>query len=83
MSIQKLYVKYPKRLGSLKKVSQVGTGESFNGPLYIETKNWTFSERKNAKITKQAHAIKGYLGFYNVEILISLNPEFQRYEICN
>ena len=32
---------------------------------------------KTVKITKQAHALKGYLSFYNVEILKSINPEQQ------
>ena len=36
---------------------------------------------KNAKITKRAHAFKGYANSYNVEILSSFNPELQLKEI--
>ena len=33
--------------------------------------------KKNVKITKQAHAFKGYASSYNVEILNSFDPELQ------
>ena len=56
--------------------SQVGTGKSFNSPLYSET---TKSEKKlkeiNAKITERSHAYKGYASTYSVKILNSFNPE--------
>ena len=43
--------------------------------LYIVTqKKWKFLNEKNTKITKLAHAFKGYACFYNVEIL---NSELQ------
>ena len=46
--------------------------------FYSETKNSeTFLNERNAKITKQSHAYKGYARFYNVEISNSFNPELQ------
>ena len=58
--------------------SQVGTGKSFNSPLYSET---TKSERNlkeiNAKITERSHAYKGYASTYSVRILNFFNPELQ------
>ena len=34
-------------------------------------------KRKKCKITKQAHAFKGYASYYSVDILNSFNPELQ------
>ena len=34
-------------------------------------------QRKNVKITKWAHAFKGYSSSYKVEFLNSFNPELQ------
>ena len=36
---------------------------------------------KNVKITKRAHAFKGYASSYNVEILNSFNPKLQLKDI--
>ena len=33
--------------------------------------------KKNIKITKRAHAFKGYVSSYNIQILNSFNPEIQ------
>ena len=33
--------------------------------------------KKNVKITKRAHAFKGFANSYNVEILNSFKPELQ------
>ena len=33
--------------------------------------------QKNVKITKPAHAFKGFASFFNVEILYSFNHELQ------
>ena len=46
--------------------------------LFIVTqKKWKVLNEKNAKITKPAHAFKGYACFYNVEILNSFMSELQ------
>ena len=44
--------------------------------MFIQ-KSENFLNEKTVKITKQAHALKGYLSSYNVEILKSINPEQQ------
>ena len=43
----------------------------------IQKKVRTFQTKKDVKITKWAHAFKGYASSYNVEILNSFNPELQ------
>ena len=48
--------------------------------LYIvmqKKKSENFLNEKNVKITKQAHAFKGYASSYNVEIFNSFDPELQ------
>ena len=40
-------------------------------------KSKSFFNEKNVKITKEAHAFKGYESSYNVGILNSFNPELQ------
>ena len=48
--------------------TQVDSGEISNSPLYSETKKkWT---KKIVKIINLADAFKGYVSFFNVEILI-------------
>ena len=42
-----------------------------------QKKRKKFLNEKNVKITKQAHAFKGFASNYNVEILNSFNPELQ------
>ena len=36
-----------------------------------------FLNEKNLKITKRAHAFKGYASSFNVEILNTFNPQLQ------
>ena len=49
-----------------------------NSSLYRYTKKWKyFKRKKNAKITKRAHAFKGYTGSYNVEFLNTFNAKLQ------
>ena len=43
----------------------------------IQKKVKKFFEWKNIKITKRAHAFKGYGSYYNVESLNSFTPELQ------
>ena len=43
----------------------------------VRQRKWKFFEQKNVKITKQAHAYKGYASSYNVEILNYFNPELK------
>ena len=43
----------------------------------IQKKTEDFLNKKNVKITKRAHAFKGYACSYNVEVLNSFNPELQ------
>ena len=40
-------------------------------------RKWIFFNEKNVKITKQAHAFKGFASSYNAEVLNSFNPELQ------
>ena len=40
-------------------------------------KSKIFLNEKNVKVTKRAHAFKGYASSHNVEILNSVNPELQ------
>ena len=59
------------------KVSQVSSGKRSNSSFQSDNKSEQFFQEKNVKITKQAHAFKGYASFYNVEILNSFNSELQ------
>ena len=43
----------------------------------MKQKKWNFLNQKNAKITKQSHAYKGYASTYSVKVLNSFNPELQ------
>ena len=43
----------------------------------IQKKSKNFLNKKNLKITKRAHACKGFASSYNVEILNSFNHELQ------
>ena len=45
--------------------------------MVIQKKWKVFEQKKNANITKWAHAFKGYASSYNAEILNSFNPELQ------
>ena len=66
--------KLSKTIRQAEKVSQVGS----NSFLYSDTKKVKmFWKKKNAKITKRAHAFKGYASSYNVEILNSFYPKLQ------
>ena len=38
-------------------------------------KIWTFLDEKNLKITKRAHAFKGYANSCNYEVLNACDPE--------
>ena len=50
----------------------------FNSSFYSDTKKGkNFLNEKNIKITKWAHAFKGFASSYNVEILNSFNPELK------
>ena len=50
----------------------------FNSSFYSDTKKGKkFLNEKNIKITKWAHAFKGFASSYNVEILNSFNPELK------
>ena len=50
----------------------------FNSSFYSDTKKGkSFLNEKNIKITKWAHAFKGFASSYNVEILNSFNPELK------
>ena len=40
-------------------------------------KSENFLNEKTEKITKRAHAFKGYASSYNVEVLNSFDPELQ------
>ena len=44
-------------------------------------KSEQFLNKKNVKITKRAHAFKGYSSSYYVEILNSFKPEIQLKDI--
>ena len=57
--------KLSKAIRQAENVSQVGS----NNLLYNHAKMWKFFEQKIAKLTKQAHTLKGYAKSYNVEIL--------------
>ena len=43
----------------------------------IQKSNSFLNKKKNVKITKQAHAFKGFASSYNVEILNYSDPELQ------
>ena len=43
----------------------------------VKQKTWKLFEQKNVKITKQAHAFKGYASSYTVKILIFFNLGLQ------
>ena len=46
--------------------------------MYSDTKkSENFLKDKNVKITKRAHAFKGYASSYNVEVLNSFNLELE------
>ena len=50
----------------------------FNSSFCSDTKKGkNFLNEKNIKITKWAHAFKGFASSYNVEILNSFNPELK------
>ena len=57
--------KLNKAIRQAQNVSQVGS----NNLLYNHTKKGKNFEQKIAKLTKQAHTLKGYAKSYNVEIL--------------
>ena len=66
------------KISKTENISQVGSDKSSNNSFYSETKQkWNFLNEKNGKITKRAHAFKGYASSYNVEILNFFNPELQ------
>ena len=44
---------------------------------YIAKQKKFFLDEKNAKITKQSHAYRGFASTYNFKILDSFNPELQ------
>ena len=68
------WYKLSKTIRQAEKVSQVGSHRS----LYIDTKKGeNVLNKKNIKITKRAHAFKGYVSSYNIQILNSFNPEIQ------
>ena len=45
--------------------------------IVIQKSGKKSQNKKNIKITKRAHAFKGYVSYYNVEILNTFNPELQ------
>ena len=71
----KTFPKLSKTIRQAEKVPQIDSGKISNSPLYSETKKVkTFLRKKHARITKRAHAFKGYTSSYNLEILNSFNP---------
>ena len=45
--------------------------------MYSDRKKSKYFDEKNVKITKRAHAFKGFASSYNIENLNSFNPELQ------
>ena len=86
VDLKLFFLEHPKTLHKLsniikqaQNVSQVSGAEKYShSTLYSETKkSEKCLDEKNAKITKQLHAYKGYSNTYNVEILNSFNLELQ------
>ena len=45
--------------------------------MYSDRKKSKYFDEKNVKITKRAHAFKGFASSYNIENLNCFNPELQ------
>ena len=76
--MKSVITEHPKISHKLIKTIEKGENVGFNSPLYGDTKKLeNFLNKKKVKITKQAHAFKGYAKSYNLKILNALNPELQ------
>ena len=71
-----IITEYRKTSHKLSKTMRQAKKVGFKSPLYSDTKKWKLKKKK-VKITKGAHALKGYASSYNAEILNSFNPELQ------
>ena len=85
LDIKSVIIKHPKTSHKLsktirqtEKVCKVGS----NSSLYSDTKKReNFLNEENVKITKRAHAFKGYASSYSVVILNSFDLELQLKDI--
>ena len=78
VDIKSVITKHPKTSHNFSKTMRKGEKVDSKISLYSDTKkSETFSNKKSVKITKPAHAFKGYASTYNVEILNSFNVELQ------
>ena len=78
VDIKSVITEHPKTSHNLSKTIKQDGKVGSNSPLYSDAKNSeNFLNEKNAKITKWAHAFKGYASRYNVVTLNSFNHELQ------
>ena len=78
VDIKSIITEHPKISHKLSKTIRQAKKVGFNSPLYSDTKKCeNILNKKKVKITKQAHAFKGYASSNDVEILNSFNPELQ------
>ena len=69
VDIKSIITEHPKTSHKSSKTIRQAKKVDSNSPLYCDTKikNKNFLNGKNVKITKRAHAFKGYASSYNVE----------------
>ena len=72
VDIKSVITEHIKTAHKLSKTIRKGEKVDFNSSLYRYEKKWKFFKQKNVKITKRAHAFKGYASTYNF-----FNPELQ------
>ena len=76
VNIKSIITEHPKTLYELFKTIKQAEKTGSNSSLYSRAKKReNFLNEKNIKITKPEHSFKSFASTYNVEILISFNPE--------
>ena len=73
VDIKSVITEHPKTSHKLSKTIRQAEKVGSNSSLYSNTRqSKNFLNEKNVKITKRAHAFKGYASTYNVEIFFTL-----------